>query len=170
MHQSSLDEMTAFRDKYLDRSKSLLILDWGSKKIGNAKTYRDLFDCEKWEYQGVDISEGENVDILRKDTYLSDAADVIISGQTLEHCEHPWEVMYDWRFFLKDGGLLCVIAPSSGPEHRYPVDCYRFLPDGMRALAEYVGMNVLDCYLNKGRPKYSDGSSKWKDCVLIARK
>ena len=31
-----------------------------------------------------------------------------------------------------------AFAPSRGPEHRYPNDCWRFYPDGYRALAKYA--------------------------------
>lgn len=175
MHKSSIDEMTAFRDKYLDRFRQLMIYDFGSRKIGNARTYRELFDCGNWTYSGIDMEPGENVDIvIDGERFTSSApilpADVIISGQMLEHCKQPWEMVMRMTFCLNTGGLLCIIAPSSGPEHRYPIDCYRFLPDGMRALAEHAGLEVLDVHINNGKPKYSDGSSKWKDCVLIARK
>ena len=29
---------------------------------------------------------------------------------------------------LKPSALCCIIAPSSGPEHKHPVDCLAFIP------------------------------------------
>lgn len=36
--------------------------------------------------------------------------------------------------------------PSSGPEHRYPVDCWRFYPDGMRAFAKIARLHCIEVY------------------------
>jgi len=35
---------------------------------------------------------------------------------------------------LKPGGLLAIHTHWKFPEHRYPVDCWRIMPDGMRYL------------------------------------
>ena len=170
MHQSSMDEMAAFRDKYLDRNKKLRIYDLGSRKIGTARTYKELFDCDNWEYIGVDMEPGENVDLNMADWNSTSDCDVAISGQMLEHTEWPWTIVQMIQVALKPKGLACIIAPSAGPEHKYPIDCYRFLPDGMRALADWAGLNVLQAYISNIKAKANDGSHKWKDCVLIARK
>jgi hypothetical protein len=45
---------------------------------------------------------------------------------------------------VKSGGLIFLLAPSRGPEHRYPVDCWRFYPDGFRALAKWAGIDLLE--------------------------
>lgn len=49
---------------------------------------------------------------------------------------------------LKDEGMACIIAPSGGVEHRYPLNCWRFYPDGFKALAKYSGLNKLKYILN----------------------
>ena len=64
MHQSSLEKMRGFKEKYLDSRKgeSLRILDLGSQDINGS--YRPLFDGDCWTYEGVDMSPGKNVDIV----------------------------------------------------------------------------------------------------------
>ncbi len=52
-----------------------------------------------------------------------------------EHTEFFWLTMREMKHALKPGGLCCIIAPSAGPEHQYPVDCWRVYPDGLRAAA-----------------------------------
>ena len=37
-------------------------------------------------------------------------------------------------------GLACIIAPACWHKHRYPIDCYRFYPDGMIALCKWAGL------------------------------
>ncbi len=176
MHQSSFDKMTAFRRDYLEprRAEPLLILDLGSQDINGC--YRPLFGLPPWKYVGVDLAPGANVDVILSDPYdwreiSAESADVIVAGQTFEHTEFFWETMRQVARTLKPNGLCCVIVPSSGPEHRFPVDCWRMYPDGLRALARYAGLEVLVAETQwEDRPEYDNESNKWHDSVLIARK
>ena len=93
---------------------------------------------------------------------LNGPADVIISGQMFEHCPQFWELMSDMAMKLRRGGYIFLIAPSTGPEHRYPRDCYRFLPDGFAALAEYTGLSLIECRLLDVPP--------WRDLTGVFRK
>ena len=175
MHLSSIDKMKFFRDKYLSgkEDSKLKILDLGSMEIGGS--YRSIFDDEKWKYTGMDLLPGKNVDIVLSDPYNwleieSNSVDVFISGQTFEHIEYFWKTMLEIARVLKPGALCCVIAPSGGPEHRYPVDCWRFYPDGFKALARYAGLEVLEVGTQWEPKGYSDGSDGWADTMLVAGK
>ena len=135
MHLSSYEVMTAFRKECLAglESENLTILDLGSQNVNGS--YKELFNCPHWKYIGMDMSPGNNVDLVLEDPYSwkeieSDSVDVLISGQALEHIEFFWITFQEIARVLKPGGLCCIIAPSSGHEHRYPVDCWRFYPDG----------------------------------------
>jgi hypothetical protein len=171
MHQSSLDNMTKFRDRFLAarHEEPLHILDLGSTDIYGC--YRPLFEQPKWRYTGVDLEPGPNVDIVLKKPYQwseigSSSVDVLVSGQVLEHVEFFWITMLEVARVLRPGGLACIIAPSGGYEHRYPVDCWRFYTDGMRALARYARLECVDAYTEWDRP----GSEPWHDSVLVVRK
>ncbi len=175
MHLSSLDEMREFREKYLfgKEESPLRILDLGSMAIGGS--YRRLFEESQWEYIGVDISSGDNVDIVLSDPYdwleiESCSIDIVISGQAFEHIEYFWRTMKEIARVLKKGGLCCIIAPSGGREHRYPVDCWRFYPDGFSALARYAGLEVVSVNTHWESREYEDDSDQWADTILIARK
>lgn len=175
MHQSSFDKMKSFRDRYLSckETQPLVILDLGSQNIGGC--YREIFNWQNWSYQGLDLGAGENVDIVLQEPYYwreipSSSTDVLISGQTFEHVEFFWLTMSEIARVLKPGGLCCIIAPSSGHEHRYPVDCWRFYPDGFSALARYANLEVVEAVTQWEENQYTDGSNQWKDSVLIARK
>ncbi len=176
MHRSSLDKMLAFRDTYLTgrEKEPLNILDVGSLDVSGG-AYRGYFDSSPWTYRGVDMSAGKNVDIVLHDPYnwrevRSGSADVVISGQAFEHIEFFWLTMLEIARVLKPGGLCCLIAPSSGPEHRYPVDCWRFYRDGFAALARFASLKVLEIYSQKGTTGYDDGSDMWQDMVLVCQK
>ena len=166
--------MARFRDQFLDerRDQTLLIADLGSYDVNGS--YRPLFEHASWRYLGLDVSAGPNVDIILDDPYnwqilARDSIDVIISGQAFEHIEFFWLTVLELSRVLKPGGLCCIIAPSSGPEHCYPVDCWRFYRDGMRALMDYAGLEVLDVYTNQQLTEWQDDSAIWQDSVVIAR-
>lgn len=176
MHPSSFDKMADFVQKYLysRREEPLVILDLGSQDFNGS--YRPLLDHAPWRYLGVDMAPGKNVDVVLRDPYYwreieAGSADVIVSGQTFEHTEFFWLSMREMARALKAGGLLCIIAPSAGDEHRYPVDCWRVYPDGLRAATRYVGLETLETSTQwSDLEEYDNESNKWHDSVLVARK
>ncbi|MGI8480805.1 MAG: class I SAM-dependent methyltransferase [Chthoniobacterales bacterium] len=176
MHQSSYDKMAAFRRDYLlaRENEPLVILDLGGQDINGS--YRPLFDQPPWKYIGVDLAPGNNVDVVLSDPYdwrefSPESADVIVAGQTFEHTEFFWETMRQIARTLRTNAICCIIVPSSGPEHRFPVDCWRMYPDGLRALARYAGLTTVEATTQwEDLPEYDNESNKWHDSVLIARK
>ncbi|CAN5609035.1 hypothetical protein BH18VER2_BH18VER2_02260 [soil metagenome] len=176
MHQHSLDLMADFRREYLDARKNepLRILDLGSQDFNGS--YREVLANPRWRYIGIDLTPGPNVDIVLQDAYhwrelKSGSADVLVSGQTFEHTEFFWDTMCEIARVLKPGGVCCIIAPSCGPEHRYPRDCWRIFPDGFAAVARYAHLEVLDAHTQwEDLPEYDNENNKWHDSVLIARK
>lgn len=175
MHQSSYDLMRQFRDEHLSNreAEALRILDYGSLDVNGS--FRALFDAPSWTYVGMDREGGPNVDVVVTEPYHWSAFptrsfDVIVSGQALEHTELFWRTADELDRILKPGGLCCLLVPSSGPEHRYPVDCWRFYPDGLRALALYAGLEPLDVATTWEDGPYTDSSNLWHDSRLVARK
>lgn len=151
MHQNSLRIMAGLLEKYAP--KSGLCVDVGSYDVNG--TYRPMVEQRGLKYLGVDIVPGPNVDrvmcdpcktpgLWNKEASELPWADILISGQCLEHTTLP----HLWIQAL--AGMLChsvpliVIAPMAWPHHRYPVDCWRIVPDGMRALLEFAGLEVLE--------------------------
>lgn len=175
MHASSYDKMQVFVERYLqDRQHApLRILDLGSGDVNGC--YRPLFDQPGWQYVGLDVAPGANVDVVLSTPYAwrevaSCSADVMISGQAFEHIRFVWISMLEIARVLKPGGVCCVIAPSSGPEHRHPEDCWRIYPDGMRALAQFAQLDVLHIDTQWHEQGYADCSDSWHDSLLICRK
>lgn len=175
MHQSSMDKMTLFRDRYLTAKikEPLRILDLGSQDVNG--TYRSLFLKRPWNYKGIDMVAGNNVDIVLRTPYIwkeisSESADVVISGQAFEHIQYFWITMLEVARVLKPGGICCILAPSSGPEHRYPLDCWRYYPDGMVSLAHFAQLEVMEAVTQWQDLGYDDGSDSWHDSMLICRK
>ena len=178
MHESSMDKMRLFKEKHLlgKEETPLNILDLGSLDVVGNFTYKEIFNCPNWTYTGVDMTEGNNVDIVLKNPYSwreikSNSVDVFVSGQAFEHVEYVWILILEVFRVLKPGGICCIIAPAGGFEHRYPVDCWRLYPDGLNALAKFSRMTTVEAYTQWEPEGYSkDNSDVWQDSVLICRK
>lgn len=189
MHLSSMLKMYWFVENFASKvdsnqSNRVKVLDLGSQDI--CGSYRTLFSDSKYEYLGVDIEQGPNVDLVLDTPYdwsclATDSYDIIISGQALEHIEFFWITVSEMTRVLKKDGLICIIVPHVWPEHRFPVDCYRFNTDGMIAMARYVNLEILsvqtNCFPNPDDERWYGEAITVKtwcgelsDTMLIAKK
>lgn len=154
MHTESMQLMKYFIDKHLNINNELDILDVGSYDINGS--YKSLFLNKKWHYTGIDLLAGPNVDIISESEYkfgIKKQYDVVISGNCLEHVEAPWLLIKEIEKTVKKGGLICLITPFSVGEHRYPIDCWRILPDGYKYLLEKESnFKVLGSRINNESP------------------
>lgn len=134
MHRESYSLMAAMLKRY-DRPAAN-VLDVGSFDVNG--TFRPLVTERGWRYTGLDIVSGPNVDIVSPDPFrfpLADASyDVVISGSTMEHVTAFWLWFHELVRVLKPGGFLAIHTHWQFIEHRYPLDCWRVLPDGMHYL------------------------------------
>ena len=167
MHQDSYDEMQRVLAKYLDSKLGYKVADIGSQLIvglGLQKTYKDLMH-PNWDYVGIDIVKGENVDILMTpDNAIplpDECKDVIISGQCLEHCKNPFILIKEMARITKCGGLIIMVSPFGQGMHCNP-DRWRFLPQGFEALFDSCEIESLETYLHGGK--------KWHDCWGVGKK
>lgn len=169
MHTESLKNMRRFYDCYVaphlgSPDDRLRLVDVGS--IDENGTYREIFSGPAFEYVGVDLVAGKGVEVVAENPYAypfsDNFADIVISGQMMEHCEFFWKAFDEMVRIAKSGALIVLIVPSHGPIHRYPVDCYRFLPDSMKALAKHAGCELVE--------SWHDTESEWGDLVGVFRK
>lgn len=140
------------------------VVEIGSHDVNGS--YRRLFEGVDVDYAGVDMSSGPGVDIVLDDPYKlpmeAGTVDLVLSGQMLEHSEYFWLAFQEMMRVVSADGYLLLIAPSAGPIHRYPVDCYRFYPDAYRALAKLTGCHVVALWLDERGP--------WRDLTGIFSK
>jgi SAM-dependent methyltransferase len=148
-----------------------VVADLGSYDVNGS--YRPLFKRPGWRYTGIDLGAGPNVDVVLDSPYrfplASNSVDVFVSGQAFEHVEYFWLTWMEMVRSLRPGGMIFLIAPSRGPEHRYPVDCWRFYPDGFAALAKYAGMELVQVATDWQAAPEED-SAPWGDTVGVFRK
>ena len=124
------------------------VLDVGSMNVfpDVQYSYKYIFE-DDFRYTGMDIKPGNNVDIVGFEELEGRTFDIVISGQTIEHVKHPW----DWlkNLVQYSDKYICIIAPHTFKEHRFPIDTYRYLPDGMRDLFDYAGIKEVEILKNK---------------------
>ena len=147
MHQESMQLMRRFRAEFIKKMDfPVSILDIGARRVHKRhNTYRRIFASKNYNYTGMDLKPGMNVDIVGYENL--DIYDVVISGQVLEHVKRPWQVIFDWKKYFKK--YICIIAPHTCKEHKHPFDTYRYFPDGMKDLFEFA--EIIPLKIVKGR-------------------
>lgn len=168
MHKSTYDKMNWFKSTFLDKNNTLDILDVGSLDREGNKNYKSIFNEHNWNYVGLDYEKGNNVDIVVEDIHNwfevnDNTFDVIISGQFLGNIPYFWLTMVQIERVLKDGGYVCIIVPTDGPNYdNNRLNCYQFCENGLEQLAKYVDLDIVDISTNDIKP--------WCDSCLVARK
>ena len=169
MHASSLENMQKCFERFIspewtEGRTSIEVLDIGGADVNGS--YADIFSGAEFNLTAVDLEPGPGVQVVLDDPYQfpfdEDSIDVVISGQAFEHAEFFWELFREMCRVVRRDGFVFLIAPSAGPIHRYPVDCYRFYPDAYVALAKFAGIELLDCWLDERGP--------WRDLVGVFSK
>jgi len=157
MHPQSFYAITKFLETYLvtqkssdiiSKSHSNLIVDIGS--YDPTFSIRRLVNATmpKAKYIGLDQETGPNVDVVLSDPYKfpfpDGTANVVISTSVFEHVEFFWVLYLEILRILAEDGLFLMIAPSRGPYHKHPVDCWRFYPDSSDALVNWAKQNYYN--------------------------
>jgi SAM-dependent methyltransferase len=131
---------------WVSRNKQLLsgpVLEIGSRHYTPAvsQDYRSL--CDGMGYLGVDLSAGDNVDLvldLTRDFEEVDAAlghrtfGTVICASVLEHVDNVWAMASNIARLVEPGGRLFLSVPMSWRLHGYPSDYWRFTPNGVHVL------------------------------------
>lgn len=173
MHPSSLENMTKVRDRYLtDLKPKIKILDVGGRGLSNDRSYKKIFLDLDPDYRIADISDGLGVTDIMPGPYSlpfdDQVFDLIVSGQTLEHCGNPFKSMTEMKRVLKSQGHLVIIVPSAGPRHD-TTDCWRFMDDAFKAIVEDIGgISIVADWIQTDAA--DERSRKWQDHVFVGKK
>jgi len=168
MHKSAIKSFSLFKDNYLGSSRAIKIVEIGSRSI-NADI-RNMLD-NNFDYTGLDIEPGKNVDTVLDDPYKipfkDSSIDVIISISVFEHTDFFWLTFLEILRVLKPDGLFFLNTPSNSKYHRHSSDNWRFYPDSSLALEKWGIFNnynpkVLEHYTN-----FENGRDIWNDYVSV---
>jgi SAM-dependent methyltransferase len=132
-----------------DRRPAGRILELGSRaRSGNI--YKGLFRSYS-EFVGLDIIDGENVDVVGDIHHLSryfdkDWFDFVYSISTFEHLAMPWKAVLEINKVMATGGWLYIATHPTWPPHERPWDFWRFSEEGFRVLLNSVtGFEIVEC-------------------------
>jgi len=173
MHTSALNNSRDFFLTYAPdfySKNNVKVVDIGSQNINGSLR---KFSPSKFDYIGVDFCAGKDVDIILEDPYLlpfkNQSVDIVVSTSCFEHSEMFWLTFLEILRILKPDGLFYLNAPSKGPVHEYPVDCWRFYPGSGKALLKWAEKNFYSIEILES---FTDTSELWGDyvCIFIKEK
>lgn len=176
MHPSSQENMKIVKDVYLKHlydQTTIKVLDVGGLYDQPHKTYLRIFeDHPGLSWTVADIAQHSSVDVVMPSPYClpfsDETFDLVVSGQMLEHCINPFKIVDEMLRVLKKKSLMVIIAPSAGPKHTYQ-DCWRFIDDAFKAIAEDIGgIEIVADWIQRDAP--DERSKKWQDHVFVGRK
>lgn len=121
------------------------VLEIGPERIPSAYQLGVGVDVERWDT--LDFPTRPGVTIQITDGYhfpvQDNHYDVVLSGQVIYTVPKVWKWVEELVRITRPGGFVITIAPVSWPFAEAPVDCWRIYPDGMRALYEEAGLEVI---------------------------
>lgn len=167
MHDTARQLAKQFADKYI-LTPFADVLDVGSYDM-NGKLYDVL--PSGVIYTGIDIAPGPNVHALvtaqGNFPFDDDSFDFVVSSSCFEHDRFFWLTFIEMMRVLRPGGYIYINAPSTGPYHAYPGDCWRFYPDAGQALVDYARRVGFDCDLVEC---FIHPEGEFKDFVMVVKK
>ena len=170
MHLTAMKNAKDFFGVYGGRFGSGKVLDVGSQNVNGS--LKDVCP-NQLTYTGVDFVQAAGVDVVMTDPYLlpfpSEYADIVVSSSCFEHSEMFWLLFLEIMRVLKPAGLFYLNAPSNGPFHRHPCDCWRFYPDSGRALVQWAQRNDINACLLESYTSLQEEEG-WNDYVAVILK
>ena len=167
MHISALKFGQLFFSTYLESRTGAKIVDVGSLDVNGS--LRSLAPRAN-TYIGIDFAPGAGVDVVIDNPYKlpfdDNEIDVVVSSSCFEHAEFFWLLFCEIQRILKPDGLCYINAPSNGPFHRYPVDCWRFYPDAGSALQRWANREGYNTELLESFVGEQD-VAPWNDFVAV---
>jgi hypothetical protein len=168
MHPTAFLNCQMFYNEYLKDTSGLTVVDFGAYDVNG--TLKPIFtNCN---YIGIDMCEGPNVDIVcngNETPFEDNSVEVVTSSSNFEHDDCFWMTFLEMCRIIKVDGYIYVNAPSTGPYHGYPGDCWRFYKDSWKALEKWGLRNnykikLVESYI------HNDESCMWQNSVGIFKK
>lgn len=142
------------------------VLEMGPNEIPS--TYQTMVGIGSIGWDTLDISHGRahpSLTFVTDDEYRfpvdSDAYDIVVSGQVIEHVRQIWRWMREVARVCRPGGRVVTICPVTWPYHEDPVDCWRIYPEGMNALLGEAGLEPEVVVCESAEPKLDLRKQKW---------
>lgn len=140
-----------FRD-YVEKADVKTVLEVGSRARSGINN-REIFIPKDIDFTGVDVLEGEGVDVVCDAHNLSNFVDhnkydVVYSLNVFEHLLMPWKVALEINKVMKQGGIVMIFTHHAYPLHDLPWDYFRFSDNAWHALFnEATGFEIVETKL-----------------------
>lgn len=172
MHPT-VDEFTqrVVREHKLNTTGTRVLIVGSLDVNGSVRPYFD-----KCDVIGVDMTDGPGVDAIvnahdllgpygLENLYGYGGAvvpfDVIVCTEMLEHDDEFWTTLYNIGVLLRPGGYLILTARGVNtktnevmPEHAYPDDYYRFMPNVVPKLLRIAGCDTIEDLVDTWHPGF----------------
>ena len=150
MHENSKLLFEKYAKKYFRPGMRVLEIGPDGRISSYQLFFRSEIKCwrKSIQWDTVDVYQDPNLTYVAVDEYsfpISDALyDIVLSGNVIEHIRKPWIWIKEVARVCKKEGLVITITPVSWPYHEAPIDCWRVYPEGMKALYEEAGLEVIE--------------------------
>jgi SAM-dependent methyltransferase len=129
------------------------------------------------EFLCMDMESHSSVDIVCKPgepfPFADNCFDVILSTSCFEHDPLFWMTFIEMTRVVKPNGIIYINAPSSGYQHNYPGDNWRFYAHAADSLAYWSYFYYKDKDLKHivtVQDKFIINAPPWNDSVMVFRK
>jgi SAM-dependent methyltransferase len=121
------------------------VLEIGPDKIPT--TLQDIAHRPGIQWDLLDLYESDLLQFRAVDEYdypIADGSyDFVVASNVLEHVRKPWVWIRELARVARKDGYVVLTNPVSYPYHAAPVDCWRAYPEGMKALFDEAGIEVV---------------------------
>jgi SAM-dependent methyltransferase len=143
---------------------------------GYPSTFQTLVNNPSIEWHTMDFASSEFVgNAAGKLTHVLESEykfpisdeqyDLVVSANVVEHVRRVWTWFAEVRRVTKPRGKIVTLNPVSWPFHQCPYDCWRIYPDGIRALAEELELEVDLCLFES--LEREELLAQYPDCKFI---
>lgn len=146
LHMRSLAEAIKKALGRLPKNKKYRILDVGCGE----KPYYSLFSPFAKRYIGIDVDKkvADIVAPAEKLPFKKSIFDLVVSFQTLEHCQNPSKVVAEMKRVLKPKGYMLLTTHGIWMHHPSPHDYYRWTHEGLRELFKTFSTTEVEATLS----------------------
>jgi SAM-dependent methyltransferase len=138
MHPDSLDDMCQAFLRHASADAPGRVLDLTPADQGDG--LRQIWQAGGWDWQQAEPAAADAVLLANADG----AFDAVISQARLATTPFFWLAFLEMARVLRPGGLMVHSAPSRGIAPAAQTDCWRFYRDGMAALAQWAGLDLVE--------------------------
>jgi len=129
-------------------------------------SYRRMVDNPAIEWDTIDMYESKDLTFRNVDEYTfpiqSGQYDLVLSAQVIEHVKKIWDWLPEVARVCRPGGTIVTINPVSFRYHEAPVDCWRIYPEGMRALYDTAGIDMVSSVSESLEPLSTRARNTWR--------